>query len=122
MDLPTSCNLVVLVGTIVNGVASRPSPEHPEFVTFDVAARPAEGGPAARVPVAWFAPDWAQVARLGPGDRVVVVGEVRRRFFSADGRRGSLTEVIADEVVPARQVKRALGAVRAALGGLDVAA
>ena len=41
-------------------------------------------------------------ASLGEGDRVVVVGSVRTRFFAAGGRTQSRTEVVANHVAGAR--------------------
>lgn len=48
------------------------------------------------VPVAWFDP--VRPPRLAPGDPVVVVGPVRRRWFRSGGATRSRTEVLAEVV------------------------
>jgi single-strand DNA-binding protein len=53
----------------------------------------------------------------------LVVGAVRRRFFRVGGATQSRTEVVADAVVPMRQRKRVLSALRGAADRvLDLAA
>ena len=69
------------------------------------------------MPVAWLDPPTGGVP-AGPGDELVVVGSVRRRFFRSGGTTQSRTEVVAERVVAAarrRDVRRALDAARAAL-------
>jgi len=56
------------------------------------------------VPVVWL--DGPGSAELEAGTEVVVVGSVRRRFFRTGGATASRTEVVATQVVPARQRKR----------------
>jgi hypothetical protein len=63
------------------------------------------------VPVVWEAPP-PSAAEYDTDAELVVVGRVRRRFFRTAARTESRTEVVAEAVVPMRQVKR----VRAALG------
>jgi single-stranded DNA-binding protein len=74
------------------------------------------------VPVSvWDPPAWVET--LAPGDAVIVVGRVRRRFFqTAAGGRGAKTEVEADTVARARDRKRLTTIARridAALAGLE---
>ncbi|MGE0796473.1 MAG: hypothetical protein AB7O29_14165, partial [Acidimicrobiia bacterium] len=52
---------------------------------------------------------------IGAGEDVVVAGRVRRRFFRAGGVIQSRTEVVADQVVAARQRARAAKLVAAAV-------
>ncbi len=65
------------------------------------------------VPVAWFDP--TRAPRLVEGDRVAVVGRVRRRFFRAGGVTRSATEIVADSVVRAGRNHRAVAALEATL-------
>jgi single-stranded DNA-binding protein len=69
-------------------------------------------GKATSVPVTvWDPPSWVET--LEPGDVVVVVGRVRRRFFrTAVGGRGAKTEVEADALAKARDRKRLAAIVR----------
>ncbi len=68
------------------------------------------------VPVVWFDP--GRVPALAAGDRVVVVGRVRRRFYRAGGATRSATEVVATSVARARATSRARRALAAALDEL----
>ena len=75
---------------------------------------------AESVPVVWPAAP-SSAAGLPPDTEVVVVGRVRRRFFRAAGVTQSRTEVVADQVVPARQAKKAARLARAALEEVEAA-
>jgi single-strand DNA-binding protein len=77
-----------------------------------------EGERAETVPVVWFDPPAAATA-LDIDDTVVVVGRVRRRFFRSGGSTQSRTEVVADRVVPARQLKRVRAALADAVSRLE---
>jgi len=71
------------------------------------------------MPVAvWNPAAWVQ--ELEPGDEVVVVGRVRRRFFRAGGAPASRVEVEADVVAKARDRRRVQAAVRRANAALEV--
>lgn len=108
-------NLVVLRGSLVNEAASRQLPSGSTVLQFDVTTRDDAGTQS--VPVAWFDPPSAGLPAR-PGDDLVVVGSVRRRFFRANGVTQSRTEVVANKVVAAaqrRQARRALSAARAVL-------
>jgi single-strand DNA-binding protein len=109
-------NLVVLRGTLVADPRLRELPSGSVLSQFDVTTRDDTGTQS--VPVAWFEPPPSGVPAVA-GDDVVVIGSVRRRFFRVGGATQSRTEVIAEQVIPARrsrQVGRSLGAVRALLG------
>lgn len=81
-------------------------------VTYDVVVARA-GERTENVPVVWPAPPPAAL-ELQAEAEVVVTGRVRKRFFRVGGGTQSRTEVVADGVVPARQVKRAARLVAAA--------
>jgi single-strand DNA-binding protein len=114
----TLTNLVVLRGRTVNTPALRDLPSGNVVAQFDVVT-PIDGrGASSAVPVAWTDPSSSDLARVGEGIDVVVVGAVRRRFFRVGGATQSRTEVVAESVIPARrrkQVDAALGAVAARL-------
>ena len=108
-------NLAVVRGSLVGDVTTRELASGRTVAQFDVTTRDEAG--TQTVPVAWFDPPPAGV-RAGPGDELVVVGSVRRRFFRSGGATQSRTEVVAERVVVAdrrRDVRRALDAARAAL-------
>jgi single-strand DNA-binding protein len=109
-------NVVVLRGTLVADPRLRELPSGSLLTQFDVTTRDASGTHS--VPVAWFDPPTSG-APAAAGDDVVVIGSVRRRFFRAGGATQSRTEVVAEQVIPARrgrQVDRSLDAVRRLLG------
>jgi single-strand DNA-binding protein len=109
-------NLVVLRGSVATTPALRDLPSGSVVAQFDVVTpvRVADRGATTAVPVAWTDPSPSDLARVGEGIDVVVVGTVRRRFFRVAGATQSRTEVVADAVVPTRrrqQVDRILHAV-----------
>jgi single-strand DNA-binding protein len=109
-------NLVVLRGTLVADPRLRELPSGSVLTQFDVTTR--DGSGTQSVPVAWFEPPSSGVPAAA-GDDVVVIGSVRRRFFRVGGATQSRTEVVAEQVIPARrgrQVGRSLDAVRRLLG------
>jgi single-strand DNA-binding protein len=113
-------NVVVLEGLLARPAQDRELPSGSRLLTLEVTvSRP--DGPAEPVPVAWFdAPAWA--ASLDQGSAVVVVGRVRRRFFRAGGATQSRTEVVAERVLKASEVKRARAAMVAAGAVVEAAA
>jgi single-strand DNA-binding protein len=112
-------NVVALVGHLARPAEVRELPSGDRMVTYEVTV-PRPGERAESVPVVWFeAP--ARAAELAVDEQVVVVGRVRRRFFRAGGGVQSRTEVVADVVVAARQVKRARSALEAAQARLEAA-
>jgi len=113
-------NLVVLEGLLAKPAQHRELPSGSRLLTLEVTVRRAEG-PAEPVPVAWFdAPAWASA--LDEGSPVVVIGRVRRRFFRAGGATQSRTEVVAERVLRATDVKRSRTAMAAAGASLETAA
>jgi single-strand DNA-binding protein len=103
--MPT-VNLAVLAGTLAKAAEPRLLPDGSTVWELDIAIRP-EGRAASTVPVSWPAPPGGpDPASWGPGDGLVVVGAVRRRFYRAGGATVSRTDVLAEAVVPSRQHKR----------------
>jgi len=94
-------NEVRLVGKVSGEVSERELPSGDRLVQLRVVvprqARPGGGAGAATVDtvdVACWAGRVRQVARrIGPGERVEVVGALRRRFFRAGGATASRYEV-----------------------------
>ncbi len=113
-------NVVVLEGLLARPAQDRELPSGSRLLTLEVTvSRP--DGPAEPVPVAWFdAPAWA--ACLVEGSAVVVVGRVRRRFFRTGGVTQSRTEVVAERVLRATEVKRARAAMVTAGAAVEAAA
>ncbi len=107
-------NLVVLRGTLSSDPVDRQLVSGSTIWSLEVTSRTAEGVFSA--PVAWLDPP--HPPRVTSGDEVVVVGQVRRRFFRSGGSTQSRTEVVATSVTPARRtadVRRALQRARAVL-------
>ena len=105
-------NVVALTGRLSRPAEQRVLPSGDRLVAIDVTVARDEA-PAEGVPVVWFGAP-ASAGDLDVDERVVVVGRVRRRFFRAEGRTQSRTEVVADAVVPSRHAKRAKAALAAA--------
>ncbi|MDP9403940.1 MAG: single-stranded DNA-binding protein [Actinomycetota bacterium] len=112
-------NVVVLQGRLTRPAELRLLPSGDSLVGLELSvSRPDEK--AESVPVVWLdAP--AAAADLDVGEKVVVVGRVRRRFFRSGGATQSRTEVVADVVVQARKAKRAQTVVAQAAARLDPA-
>ena len=102
----SSVNLAVLAGTLLRPVEPRLLPDGSTVWELELTIRP-DGKAASTVPVSWVAPP-AGVDPSGwaPGQELLVVGAVRRRFYRAGGATVSRTDVLADAVVPPRQRKR----------------
>ncbi len=105
-------NLVILSGSLSRPPEVRTLPSGDSLVAYEVTSRPADG-PALSVPVTCAG--GAAPVDLDVGTEVVITGVVRRRYFRAGGATQSRTEVVADAVIPARQVARARRAVERAL-------
>ncbi len=82
---------------------------------YEVTSRLASG--ADTVPVVWFDP--SRPPLLHSGDRVVVTGRVRRRFYRAGGATRSATEIVATNVARRGSTKRAMTALSSALDQLE---
>jgi single-strand DNA-binding protein len=102
-------NVVVLQGTLSKEPVERSLPSGDRLVNYEVTTR-IEGRPAVSVPVSWLDPPAAALG-FAVGEQVIVVGEVRRRFFRAQGATASRTEVAATRVVAAAHRKRVATAV-----------
>ncbi len=103
-------NLVVLRGHLSSEEVRRTLPSGDQLCQFEVTV-PASVGSSAKSgastsPVVWFG------ERNGPtgiaGDDVLVIGQVRRRFYRAGGSTQSRTEVVASKLVLSPQ-RRSLG-------------
>jgi hypothetical protein len=82
---------------------------------------PADGDRATSVPVTvWDPPAW--VESLAPGDAVVVVGRLRRRFYQRAGGVGARVDVEADLIGRARDRRRRAAALEKAEAALDALA
>ncbi|MCU1485626.1 MAG: hypothetical protein JWN67_2372 [Actinomycetia bacterium] len=113
-------NITVLQGYLTRPPEVRSLPSGDDLVAYEVTVPAAPGRHAESVPVVWFAAP-PSAGTLEAESEVVVIGRVRRRFFRAGGRTQSRTEVVADQVVPARQAKRAARLVLAALSAAEEA-
>ena len=70
------------------------------------------------IPVScWNPAGWVET--LEPGDEIVVVGRVRRRFFRAGGATASRVELEADVISRASDRRRVQAAVRRVTAGLQ---
>ncbi|HEU5084018.1 MAG TPA: hypothetical protein VFU14_11815 [Acidimicrobiales bacterium] len=87
-------DLAVLVGTLSSDPVEQTLGSGSTLVRYEVTVR--DRSPADTVPVSWLDP--RRVPALASGDRVLVVGRVRRRFFRAGGATRSATEVAASTV------------------------
>ncbi len=116
----TSFNIVTVLGRLARPAEERLLPSGDRLVHLELTVtRPGER--AESVPVVWFDPP-ASALELDVDTEVVVVGRVRRRFFRTGGSTQSRTEVVADRVVPARQLKRVRAALADAVGRLEALA
>ncbi|MGZ4716773.1 MAG: hypothetical protein ACXWCB_08730 [Acidimicrobiales bacterium] len=118
---PTPDTSITLVsGSLSRQAKRRRLPSGDSLISLELTSR-CGPGPAESIPVVWpDAPAWADA--LGAGDRVVVVGRVRRRFFRAGGTTASRTEVVAERVVPEgrrSRVRSAIDLARRRLAALD---
>lgn len=112
-------NVVLMSGTLSRNPESRALPSGDVLLSFDLTTRSGDEK-AHSAPIVWFEPPGAG-ASLGEGDHVLVVGQVRRRWFRAGGATQSRTEVVADRVVPTRHTKRSRAAFDHALAEAEVA-
>ncbi len=114
---PAGTNLSILVGTLSRPPELRDLPSGDQVLGLELTVRPPQG-PAESVPIAWFGAPPSAVG-WSPGDEIVVVGRVRRRFFRAGATTQSRTEVVADAAVPTRRAATAGKAVRNAIAGIE---
>lgn len=111
----TDLDLAVVTGTLSSDPATTTLASGSVLHRYEVTSRHEHGTDT--VPVVWFDP--VRAPGLTAGDRVVVVGRVRRRFFRAGGATRSSTEVVATSVARRRSTKRAASALRDALADVD---
>lgn len=104
-DSALGVNVVVLRGVVTSGPVERELPNGDVVTSLDVATQTVEG----RLLVPVVAVD--QTVSVDEGDEVVVLGQVRRRFFRAGSGVQSRTEVVAEKVIRASQVARVRKAV-----------
>lgn len=105
-DPEADLDLAVILGTLSSDPVEQTLPSGSVLVRYEVTVR--DRSPADSVPVSWFDP--RRPPALRAGDRVVVVGRVRRRFFRAGGATRSATEVLATAVSRPRSTAGALAA------------
>lgn len=127
-DATGGCNLAILWGQCSAGVEVRTLASGRRLATFAVRTpasapprrRPGGAESATSVPVTvWDPPAWLDA--IGPDDPVVVIGTVRRRFFSTrSGSRAASVEVEAVTVARGTpgQRKRAWQRAAEVLGAL----
>jgi single-strand DNA-binding protein len=109
-------NLAVLRGTCSSPAEVRVLPSGDTVVQLQLTTR--SDGRAISVPVAVRKPA-AWVESIDAGNRLVIVGTVRRRFFRAGGATASRVEVDAELVARAGDRRRASAARRKAEALLD---
>ncbi len=91
-------NVVLLQGVLSSEPRRRELPSGSQLLSWEVTTL--VGDKKQTVPVVWFDPP-RSVDKLGDGEDVVVLGTVRRRFFAAQGRTTSATEVLAERAAAA---------------------
>lgn len=112
-------NVAVLRGHLSSPPRTRGLASGDRLVSLEVTTR-VDGGPAESVPVAWFgAPD--PLPAWDDGQEVLVVGRIRRRFFTAGAATASRTEVVATTVVPAGRRAAVAKALAGALARISAA-
>lgn len=115
-------NVVALAGRLSRPPEERVFESGTRMLSMQVTVEGGPGGRAETVPVAWFEPT-TRALDLDEGEKVVVIGRVRRRFFRAGAVTQSRTEVVADRVVPAGRAASVRTALAAAIermaDGLD---
>jgi hypothetical protein len=127
-DIDAGLNLVVLWGPCSAGVEVRTLESGTRLATLGVRTPPGVAGARTRhgasvaatsVPVTlWDPPAWLE--GIEPGESLVVLGTVRRRFFATrGGGRGARAEVEAVSIARATPAQRARAWQRAA-GVLEV--
>jgi len=108
-------NVVVLRGVLSRDADRRTLASATVLLQLDLSTPTVSG--VATLPVVWFDPPAS--AEFDAGVEVVVLGEVRRRFFRAGGSTQSRTEVDAERVVRASNRRGVAGLLSKAQGLLD---
>jgi single-stranded DNA-binding protein len=113
VDDPVAVNVSVLCGECSSPPEVRVLESGTRLATFALRCRAGDGR-ATSVPVTvWDPPAWLET--VDAGERLVVVGRLRRRFFQRPGGVGSRVDVEADTVGRARD-RRRLDAARTRAG------
>ena len=106
-------NVVLVAGQLVNEPERRTLPSGSEALSFSLTVR-VPGEKTTSIPAVWYDPP-TRVDRWVPGDQLVVMGAVVRRFFRTGAGLGSATEVVVDRCELGRhQAKSASVRARAA--------
>jgi single-strand DNA-binding protein len=111
-------NVTILRGPLSSPAEVRTLPSGSEVATLSVRV-PVEGRSTSVPVTVWDPPGW--VGDLGPGDEVLVLGGVRRRFYRSAGGTGSRVDVEATVIVPddRRRLPAFVRRVEASLAGLE---
>jgi single-strand DNA-binding protein len=109
-------NLAVVRGLVSSAPEVRVLPSETVLVQLQVTTRLETE--TLSIPVSCWNPA-AWVETLGPGEEIVVVGRVRRRFFRARGATASRVELEADVISRASDRRRVQAAMRRATAGLQ---
>jgi len=112
-------NVAFVAGSLSSDPVERTLPSGDLVVNYEITSR-SPGSGAQTVPVTWFRPPKRR-QRLVAGDAVLVIGQVRRRFFRAGGVTASRTEIVAEKVVRRRQgsIDELVTAMRSAADGVS---
>ena len=108
--------LAVVRGTVSSPPDVRVLPSETKLVQLQVTTRLVDE--KLSMPVSCFDPV-AWVESLAPGDEIVIVGRIRRRFFRAGGATASRVELDATYVARAGDRRRVLAALRRAHAALE---
>lgn len=86
-----ACNQAVVIGELVQGPERKDLPSGTSVVSFSLTVR-AEGEKTTSVPLSWFDPP-KRVDRWKPGDHLLAIGPIVRRFYQAGGVTASRTDI-----------------------------
>ena len=115
--IETSINLSVLCGPCSAAPELRVLESGTRLATLAIRC-PTGDAKATSVPVTvWDPPAWLETVE--PGESVVVVGRLRRRFYQRPGGVGSRVDVEAEMIGRARDRRRIDAALRRALASLE---
>jgi single-strand DNA-binding protein len=114
--LREALNLAIVRGTVSSPPEVRVLPSDTKLVQLQVTTRLPEETLSMPVSV-WNPAAWVEAVE--PGEEIVVVGRVRRRFFRAGGATASRVELEADFVAKASDRRRVQAAVRRANRALE---
>jgi single-strand DNA-binding protein len=94
--------MAIIIGNLAKPAEVRSLPSGVSIANFDLVVPQVDGTPDT-VPVALFDPPPETSEQWAPGEPLLVVGRVRRRFFRVGPSTQSRTEVVAEKVVPISQ-------------------